>query len=117
MTELTNIIELDTARNLEEILQKKERILLYFYTDWCKPCSDLAETIRQIAEKHPQSSIVRINADKHDPLCAEYEVASVPRIIIFKKPKAFTMNSNARSDTIMAMVDKIWQIEPPKERC
>ena len=75
-----------TVDNFEEEIKRYEgTAIVDFYADWCGPCKMMAPTIDKIAEElHEQVKIGKVNVDENLALAEQYEIMSIPTIMIFK---------------------------------
>ncbi len=75
-----------TNKNYEkEVLQSDKTVLLDFYADWCGPCRMMSPIIDEIAEEMSDKiKVGKINVDENQDLAMEYEVMSIPTIIIIE---------------------------------
>ena len=65
-----------TKENYEtEVLKSDKLVLIDFYADWCGPCKMMSPIIDEIG---------KINVDENQELAMEYEVMSIPTIIILQ---------------------------------
>lgn len=62
-----------------------EYVLLDFYADWCGPCKMIAPFLSDISEEIKNVSFKKINIDENNDIAAEYNVMSIPTLILFKK--------------------------------
>ena len=76
-----------TKENYEtEILKSDKLVLIDFYADWCGPCQMMSPIIDEIAEEvGDKIKVGKINVDENQELAMEYEVMSIPTIIILQK--------------------------------
>ena len=70
-----------------EVLNKEGVALVDFYADWCGPCKMLGPVIDNIAEERTDIVIGKVNVDDHGSLAAQYNVMSIPTLIVFKDGK------------------------------
>ena len=90
----------------EEVLRAEEPVLVDFNAEWCGPCRALAATLESLADK-VDFKIVSVNIDEEPELAAQYEVMSIPCLVVFKKGVEVTREvgvSSARR--IVKMVEK-----------
>lgn len=60
--------------------------LVDFFTTWCGHCKTQAPIIEQLKQKiGDDANILKIDVDNNPDLSTEYQIRSVPTIIIFKK--------------------------------
>lgn len=62
--------------------------LVDFYADWCGPCKMIAPIIEELAQDmQGKASIAKINVDNAQNTATEFQVTSIPTIILFKNGK------------------------------
>ncbi len=67
---------------------KKGVALVDFHANWCGPCRTLAPVLEQVAkEMHGKVSIGKIDIDTEQKTAAEFQITSVPTMILFKDGK------------------------------
>ena len=75
-----------TSENYEsEVLKSEKPVLIDFYADWCGPCRMMSPIIDEIAEEMNENiKVGKVNVDENQELAMEYEVMSIPTIIILQ---------------------------------
>ena len=73
-----------TASNLEEIKKSDKKVLLDFYAEWCVPCKRLGPVLEDIADENPDIVVGKINVENEPGIAEEFEVMSVPTLIVLK---------------------------------
>ena len=78
-----------SSENFEkEVLNSSEPILVDFYADWCGPCKMMAPVVEELAKNlQGKAKVGKINVDENQDLAMEYNVMSIPTLIIFKEGK------------------------------
>ena len=72
----------------EEVLKSEKTVLVDFYADWCGPCNAMAPVIEELAtELDGKAKVGKINVDDNPDIAVEYNVMSIPTLIIFKNGK------------------------------
>ena len=72
----------------EEVLKSEKPVLVDFYADWCGPCNAMAPVIEELAtELDGKAKVGKINVDNNPDIAVEYNVMSIPTLIIFKNGK------------------------------
>ena len=82
----------DLVKNLTDDNFAKEIesgiVLVDFNAAWCGPCRMLAPIIEEIAKEFEGRAIVaKLDIDSEQKVAAEYQVTSVPTIVLFKDGK------------------------------
>jgi thioredoxin 1 len=78
-------LELTAESFQEDVLQAELPVLVDFWASWCGPCKSLAPTLEELSEQYAgQVVIAKIEADKNKELAAQYNVRSIPCLIMFK---------------------------------
>lgn len=62
-------------------------VLVDFYADWCGPCKMLGPVLEQIQQEQPEITIVKVNVDEEEALAMQFQVMSIPLVIVFKDGK------------------------------
>lgn len=74
-----------TSENFEdEVIKSNGTVLADFNADWCGPCKMLAPFLNEFAEENQNIKVVSINIDEEDDLAEEYDVSSIPCLVVFK---------------------------------
>ena len=82
---MTAIAELSEATFAEEINSATEAVVVDFWAEWCGPCKMVAPVLEEIADEHPGSlRIAKVNVDEHPGLAQQFNVMSIPTLIVFK---------------------------------
>lgn len=77
-----------TTENFEqEVLQSEEPVLVDFWASWCGPCQMLLPIIEELAEEVTDVKICKVNVDDEPGLAQEYQVMTIPTLILFKEGK------------------------------
>ncbi len=62
--------------------------LVDFYADWCGPCRMLAPVLEQISvEMKGKATVGKVDIDAAQNTAAEFQISSVPTLILFKNGK------------------------------
>ena len=85
------IIQLTEENFEKEVLERKDKILVDFFANWCGPCQMLAPTLEQIAET-TDALIGKVNVDEASDLSLKYNISSIPCLILFQDGKELKRN-------------------------
>ncbi|MBR2240602.1 MAG: thioredoxin [Clostridia bacterium] len=79
------IIKLNNENFISEVKESNQVVLVDFYADWCGPCKMMSPIVDKIAEEiGGQAKICKLNVDEAQDIAFEYNVMSIPTLIIFK---------------------------------
>ncbi|HEU64468.1 MAG: Thioredoxin [Candidatus Anoxychlamydiales bacterium] len=81
-----NIKMLDESNFSKEI--ESGVTLIDFFAEWCGPCRMLAPVVEEVAETlKDKASFGKVDIDKQVKLATEYQVTSIPTLVLFKNGK------------------------------
>ena len=86
------VIEVTKDNFDTEVLKSEIKVLADFNAEWCGPCKMLKPMIEEIAESNDNVKVVSINVDDEDELAEQYEVSSIPCLVVFDKGKEVKRN-------------------------
>lgn len=70
-----------------EVAQAKGVVLIDFWAPWCTPCRIQGPIVEDIAHEmasHQNVKIGKLNVDENPNIAQQFQVFSIPTIIIFK---------------------------------
>lgn len=71
-----------------KVIKSDKPVLVDFYADWCGPCQMMAPIIDEITkELDGKASIYKVDVDREHDLANDFQVMSIPTILIFKEGK------------------------------
>ncbi len=75
-----------TDKDFEELVLKSDLpVLVDFWAEWCGPCKMISPIIDEIGnEVEGKLKIVKVNIDEAPSLATQFNVMSIPTLIIFK---------------------------------
>jgi thioredoxin 1 len=67
-----------------EVIESDKPVLVDFWAAWCGPCRVVAPVLEEIASERDDLRIVKLDVDANQQTAANYEVLSIPTMILFK---------------------------------
>jgi len=86
------VIEMNKEKFDKEVLQSKDIVLVDFNANWCGPCQMLKPILEEVSNEKQDVKFVSVNIDDEDELAEEYEVFSIPCLVVFKDGKEVKRN-------------------------
>lgn len=71
----------------EEVIKSDKPVLLDFWASWCGPCRMLSPVVDRIAEDRDDIKVGKINIDEQPELATQFEITSIPTLMIIKDGK------------------------------
>ena len=66
-----------------EVLESPVPVLVDFYADWCGPCRMLVPTLERLSTEFAgRAKIVKVNVDEESALASQFQVSSIPTLIV-----------------------------------
>ena len=88
-----------------EVLNSDKPVLLDFWAPWCGPCRSVVPIIEEIAEERSDIKVGKINVDEQPELAREFNVMSIPTLVVMKDGKIVNQSLGAKpKNQILAML-------------
>ena len=78
------ISDVTDANFQAEVLESDTPVLVDFWAPWCGPCRMIAPHLEELAAEKPELRIVKLNVDENPATAAQYNVMSIPTLLLFK---------------------------------
>ena len=91
-----------------DVLDAAGPVLVDFWAPWCGPCKMLTPTIEDLAgEYEGRVSVGKLNTDENPTIAAQYEIRSIPTVMVFKGGEVVeTLQGLMKKEQYAAALDK-----------
>ncbi|MFJ9693023.1 thioredoxin [Kitasatospora sp. NPDC101183] len=90
-------ITVTDANFAAEVLESDKPVLVDFWATWCGPCRQVAPVLEDIAAEHGDKlTIAKLDVDANQVTAAEYNVISIPTLILYKGGQPVKQITGAR---------------------
>ena len=75
-----------TSNNFNsDVLENEKLVLVDFWAEWCGPCKQIAPRLEELENKYENNlSVCKVDVDQNRDLALEYNVRSIPSLLLFK---------------------------------
>ena len=74
--------------NFETIINDSRPVIVDFHALWCGPCKVQSPILKElVAELGERVKVIKIDVDQNNILASQYQIQSVPTLIVFKNGK------------------------------
>ena len=81
----------------QEVLNSEKPVIVDFWASWCGPGRLVVPIVEKIAEEYPEYKVVKVNVDEEPERAAQFEVMSIPSLMIFKNGKLVNKSVGAKN--------------------
>ena len=72
----------------EDIIKSEKPVLVDFFATWCGPCQMMHPLLEELHTLvGDKARILKVDIDKNQELAQQYQVRSVPTLMVFKNGK------------------------------
>lgn len=81
----------------KEIINHKGYALVDFWATWCQPCRMMAPVLESAEQQlGDKINFVKVDVDEQQQLAAEFDIMSIPTLVVFKDGKPVKRMSGYR---------------------
>jgi len=80
-----------------EVIHSDKPVLLDFWAAWCGPCRMVSPIVDELANELSDVKVGKVNIDEQPQLAAQFNVMSIPTLMVIKGGKVANRAVGARS--------------------
>lgn len=81
------MIEPKSYEELAQIIEKPEKIVLFFTADWCPDCQLIYPVMPEIEAENADFTFVRVNRDNFMEVAQEWNIFGIPSFVVLENGK------------------------------
>lgn len=81
------MIEPKSYEELAQIIEKPEKIVLFFTADWCPDCQFIYPVMPEIEAENADFTFVRVNRDNFMEVVQEWNIFGIPSFVVLENGK------------------------------
>jgi thioredoxin 1 len=88
--------------DFNEIINSEKPTLVDFFATWCGPCQMLSPILEEVSsEVGDTAKVLKVDIEKNMDFARQYNVRSVPTLIIFKEGKEVWRKSGLTEKNVL----------------
>ncbi len=94
-----------------DVISGNQLVLVDFFATWCQPCKMMHPILEQVKSTlGSKLRVIKIDVDKFELVASQYQIQSVPTLILFKNGEILWRQSGAMPKAeLMAVLDPFIQ--------
>ncbi|WP_203267983.1 thioredoxin family protein [Streptococcus uberis] len=81
------MIEPKSYEKLAQIIEKPEKIVLFFTADWCPDCQFIYPVMPEIEAENADFTFIRVNRDNFMEVAQEWNIFGIPSFVVLENGK------------------------------
>ena len=97
-----SVLNIKTEEFQDEVIKSDKLVITDFWAPWCVPCKMVAPVLEELASDYPDNlKIVKINVDEAGELATQYNIVSIPALLIFKNGEIVDQHVGAAPKNVL----------------
>ena len=89
---------MSTNKSFQELVQGDTPVLVDFFAEWCGPCKMMKPVLEQLKQRLSDDvHIIKVDVDRSQAAAQQFQIQSVPTLILFQKGKILWRHSGTAS--------------------
>lgn len=89
---------MSTNKSFQELIQGDTPVLVDFFAEWCGPCKMMKPVLDQLKGRLGDGlTIVKVDVDRSQSAAMQFQIQSVPTLILFQKGRILWRHSGTAS--------------------
>ncbi len=94
-----NMLSLTSENFEQQVVKSAQPVLVDFWAEWCGPCKSIAPILDTLAKQYEgKMSFGKVNVDDAPQLASDYNISSIPTLLIFKNGQIVEQVVGLRSE-------------------
>lgn len=92
-----------TKENFDtEVVNSDVPVIIDFWAEWCVPCKMIGPVLAEISEEYKgKLKVAKVNVDEAGELASEYNIISIPTLLVFNKGEVVKQQVGAVSRQVI----------------
>lgn len=103
---MKNIKSIDEYNSL---IENSKPVIIDFYAEWCPPCKVQIPILEKIDKNYSKEiTIAKVNVEEQRELAKEYNVRSIPTIVLLKDKQVVHQKAGLHSEVdLMKLIEQV----------
>ncbi|ODV97307.1 hypothetical protein PACTADRAFT_1877 [Pachysolen tannophilus NRRL Y-2460] len=81
------VATITSENEFKEALTYSGLVVVDFFATWCGPCKMIAPLLDKFSQEYTSAKFLKVDVDQFGSIAQEYEISSMPTVLLFKDGK------------------------------